>query len=226
VTTLNIPLEKIRAVIFDMDGLLLDTERIALSTFLAACRACEFEPDLEVYVKCIGTNRERTKEILIQGYGDVFPYDRVQAEWGRAYEKAISSQAVPRKAGARSLLELLKRKRFRIGLATSTQSATAISKLEKTGLFAYFDVLIGGDRVKQGKPHPETYLAVARRLAVAPEACLALEDSDNGVLSATRAGMAVIQIPDLRAPSQSIVELGHPILASLDDVEALFKLRK
>jgi HAD superfamily hydrolase (TIGR01509 family) len=220
---MELSLNSIDGVIFDMDGLLLDTERIAMSSFVATCREFDFEPDLDIYVRCIGTNSTKVKEILTQGYGRDFPYEEIRKKWSQRYEQTILEHPVPRKPGASALLAFLKQRRSSIGLATSTKHASAVKKLKQADLYPYFDVIVGGDQVEKSKPDPEVYQTVSRLLETAPARCLALEDSDNGVLSAHGAGMMVIQIPDLRAPSRKIRDLGHPVLASLDDVRVLFE---
>jgi beta-phosphoglucomutase-like phosphatase (HAD superfamily) len=107
----------------------------------------------------------------------------------------------------------------RTAIATSTAHQTARDKLERAGLISYFELIVGGDQVAKGKPDPETYLKAAELLDVRPHQCLALEDSDNGVLAAHGAGMNVIQIPDLKEPSVEIKSLGHTVLSSFEEVE-------
>jgi len=91
-------------------------------------------------------------------------------------------------------------------------------RLKHAGLLEYFDLIIGGDQVEKGKPHPDIYLLVTENLLVNPQRCLALEDSENGVKSAVSTQMSVIQIPDMMQPSEELKQLGHTILASLEDV--------
>ena len=223
---MQLSLNKIDGVIFDMDGLLLDTERIALSSFVATCREFDFEPDVDIYVRCIGTNSAQTKEILTQGYGRDFPYEAIREKWSQRYEETITEHPVPEKPGASALLDFFRRAGLSIGLATSTTYASAVKKLTQSGLYPYFDIIVGGDQVRTGKPDPEPYLMVSRLLNIPPARCLALEDSDNGVLSAHGAGMRVIQIPDLKPPSRVVRDLGHPILSSLEEVQCFLGKEK
>ncbi len=210
---------KYQAAIFDMDGLLLDTERIALNTFIEACRACYFEPDIDVYMRCIGTIGEKTREILTAGYGRDFPYTAVEKIWSEKYERAITDNSIPLKLGVMDLLDYLKQSRVKMAVATSTEYERACKKLHGTGVGHYFKIIVGGDQVEKGKPDPEIYLKVAGLLNEEPTNCLVFEDSDNGVLSAHKAGMNVIQVPDLKEPSDAVINLGHPILPSLRDVK-------
>jgi HAD superfamily hydrolase (TIGR01509 family) len=210
-------------VIFDMDGLLLDSERLARDAFVAACTEHGWEVDLSVYHRCIGSTQEITREILCDHFGAQFPYETVDASWSRHYHARLAEAPVPVKPGARLLLELLDAADVPTALATSTRRETAESRLRDTGLLRYLPHQICGGETARGKPHPDPYLAAARVLGVAPEHCLALEDSANGVRSAHAAGCVVIQIPDLVSPDPALCELDHLILESLTDVVSLLE---
>jgi HAD superfamily hydrolase (TIGR01509 family) len=216
-------LRDIRAVIFDMDGLLLDSERVALSTFVDACRESGFEPDVEVYYRCIGGNDVRTRQILTEGYGRSFPFDAVDRRWHIAYEDLAANRPFPLKTGALELLRFLDTKHVRKAVVTSTRRESAIRKVSNARLLQFFEFVIGGDDIQRSKPDPEIYLTACRRLGEIPENCLALEDSDNGVLSASAAGLQVIQVPDMLEPSSEVKAIGHTILPSLLDVEKLLR---
>jgi HAD superfamily hydrolase (TIGR01509 family) len=212
------------AVIFDMDGLLLDSETIALATFIEACRELGFEPsDMGPYFRCIGTNWDTTREILIEGYGDDFPLDAISQIWGEKYHRETLTKPVTKKEGALKLLQYLEGEVVKKAIVTSTRKENALIKLTNAELLNFFTFVLGGDEITNGKPHPEMYLTAAEKLGAAPAACLAIEDSDNGVLAAFNAGMVVIQVPDLKQPSDEIRALGHIIAASLIDVEGMLR---
>jgi len=214
---------KIRAVVFDLDGLLLDTEKIALTTFIDSCREFGFNPDLQIYYKCVGRTFPVTKEILKTGYGKSFPLDAIINRWTRNYQEQTRLNPIPIKPGAMKLLQYLEIIGVKKVVVTSTAQQTALRWLKNTNILRFFDFVLGGDQVQNGKPHPEIYLTACRRLKVESANCLALEDSDNGVLSATNAGLVVIQIPDLIQPSTEVRALGHRIVKSLAEVEAILK---
>ena len=216
-------MNNIKAVIFDMDGLLLDTERVALSTFVAACRKHDFEPDVNIYYKCIGTNDVRTKEILLEGYGRDFPYEAINELWRDLYHIETWEKPISPKAGALNLLQHLEQRGMRRVVVTSSHHSSALKKLANCKMLHYFDFVLGGDQVKQGKPHPEMYLTACARLGEEPAQCLALEDSDNGVRSATSAGLVVIQVPDLLSHSPEVKAFGHRIVRSLTEVETMMR---
>ena len=213
----------IRAVIFDMDGLLLDSETVALSTFVKACHESDFDPDVEVYYRCIGGNEVRTKRILTEGYGPRFPFDKINRRWHALYEDLAATSAFPVKAGAVELLELLDARHIRKAVVTSTRRESATRKVANAGLLSHFEFILGGDDIQRSKPDPEIYVKACARLAEAPRDCLALEDSDNGVMSASSAGLRVIQVPDMLQPSPEVRALGHATLPSLLEVVELLR---
>ncbi len=209
------------AVIFDMDGLLLDTERIALSTFVEACNALQVGDQRAVFYRCIGTNSSRGREILREGLAGKTDHDAFATAWSDRYRHATTSQPIPLKGGASHLLARLSARQVPLAVATSTRSEEAREKLARVGIGHYFRAIVGGDQVARSKPHPDIYLHAATVLGVPPRGCLALEDSENGVRSAVAAGMTVIQIPDLVPPSDDLRRLGHHIVERLDLVDDL-----
>jgi HAD superfamily hydrolase (TIGR01509 family) len=216
-------LKAINAIVFDMDGLLLDTESIALSTFVASCREFNFEPDLRVYYQCIGTTFPRVKEILVNGYGKDFPIEAIAALWlKKAYGEMID-KPVPLKMGALNLLRYLEKDGVKKAVVTSTAQDTALKMLANAQILPFFDFVLCGDQITYGKPHPEIYLRACQQLNEQPRNCLAIEDSDNGVRSAVSAGLEVIQVPDLLEPSAEVKTFGHRIVKSLIEVEEIIR---
>lgn len=201
-----------------MDGLLLDSERLARDAFVLACADHGWQMDLDAYHRCIGSTPEGTEQILRAHYGPQFPYRDIDASWSRHYHARLVEAPVPVKAGATELLTFLADRGIPCALATSTRRTTAESKLSRSELLDYFQHTICGGETVRGKPYPEPYLAAASGLGFEPGRCLALEDSANGVRSAHAAGCYVIQIPDLVVPDADIVDLGHLILDSLTQV--------
>ena len=210
------------AVVFDMDGLLLDTERIAQATFIESCQDLAAPFSMEVYLRIIGGNAAHTREVFFAEYGAAFPYDQVRARWLEKYAAKALHQQVPLKEGAPELIAMLHRSGIPIAVATSTAYEHAVTKLRNAGLHHYFQFVVAGDQVTYSKPHPEIYTKAVTRLALDPARCLALEDSENGVRAAHAAGMFVIQVPDLVPPSEGLKALGHTIVDNLHLVHAYF----
>ncbi|MBL4906102.1 MAG: HAD family phosphatase, partial [Sneathiella sp.] len=168
------------AVIFDMDGLLLDTERVALQAFKETCVFLDITFDHSVYNRCIGCTMETTKTILEDNIPS-FPTKAFINYWNSLYHERAIENPVPVKSGVTEFLTWLERSNIPCAVATSTGLKNAKRKLTNANLIGHFSVLMTGDQVSRGKPHPEIYLTAAKKLGFSPQNCLALEDSDNGV---------------------------------------------
>jgi HAD superfamily hydrolase (TIGR01509 family) len=206
---------KFQAAIFDMDGLLLDTERVCMSIFKQACEAQNVAFLEDVYLSIIGRNSAGIEQVLRQGYGPELDYPALHDEWRNRYNAVVKHQAIPVKEGVVELLTWLKSNKVPTAVATSTQKDVAKIKLNLAGLDHFFDNLTTGCEVAHGKPHPEIYLLAAQRLNIDPKQCLAFEDSNNGVRSALAAEMITYQIPDLVEPCAEIIALSPRIRDSL-----------
>lgn len=211
------------AVVFDMDGLLLDSERLARECFIQACADVGWDADIPAYDRCVGSTSEATERILRDACGREFPYTEMSARWGERYDAHVNHHPVAVKPGARELLDRLERLDIPRALATSTRRSTAQRKLQLAGLADYFLHMVCGGETERGKPHPDPYLEATGRLLREPEQCWALEDSDNGVLAAHAAGLMVFQVPDLISPQAHVRALGHRVVDSLFDVLALLE---
>ena len=157
----------------------------------------------------------------MEGYGRDFPYEAINALWRDMYHAETWEKPILPKAGALDLLQCLEQRGVRKVVVTSSHYSSALKKLTNGQMLHYFDFVLGGDQVQHGKPHPEMYLTACAKLGEEPAQCLALEDSDNGVRSATSAGLMVIQVPDLLPPSPEVKAFGHRIVTSLAEVELM-----
>jgi HAD superfamily hydrolase (TIGR01509 family) len=211
----------IKAVIFDMDGLLLDSERIALSVFNQTCQHFSLPDQFDLFKQMIGTNQHLGRSILTQGLKGMVDPDAFIAHCDALYQHATLSAPIPLRPGALALVQLLRAKQIPSAVATSSTTAKAKQKLAAAGLIDYFATITGGDQVKRSKPAPDIFLLAAKSIEIEPQYCLALEDSDNGVRSAVAAGMRVIQVPDLVSPSVALLALGHEVHQSLSTVADL-----
>lgn len=209
-----------QAVIFDMDGTILDTESVFRTIVFEVCAELGFEMTDAVHMGMVGSSHETTNKLLVDTYGMAFPYTLFD-ERCRFIMGERSHGGVPVKRGAREFLTELHDRKIPMAIATSSRQPHAHKHLGAAGLLDLFDTVVTRDDVINPKPHPEPYLTAARRLGVDPLACLALEDSHTGVRAAHAAGMQTIMVPDLVHPSEEIRELGIAILESLDHVRLL-----
>jgi len=212
-------MRQFEAVIFDMDGLLLDTERIALATFLETCEQLGLDAQTDLFMRCVGTNEALADQILKEGLQGEIDHLHFRAAWDSNYISRTSNELIPLKDGAAELLNYIASLQIPAAIATSTRTTRAREKLQGVGILNQFQVVVGGDQVQNSKPQPDIYLKAAEILGRKPGACLALEDSENGVRAAVNAGMTVVQIPDLVQPSAGLRTLGHIVLRSLSDVQ-------
>lgn len=206
-----------QAVIFDMDGTLLDTESVFRTIVFEVCTELGFEMTDAVHMSMVGGSHEHTNRLLIESYGVSFPYTLFD-ERCRVIMRERSHSGVPVKPGALELVTELRERKIPTAVATSSRNPHAHHHLTAAGLFDMFDTVVTRDDVVNPKPHPEPYLTAARRLGVDPLACLALEDSHAGVRAAHAAGMQTVMVPDLVHPSEEIRALGIAVMESLDHV--------
>ena len=215
-----VPLRRPAAVIFDMDGLMLDTEPLAARAWGEAAATLDVEFDLSLAHAMIGRNFADCSAMVHARYAAPYPVDALLARWHAAYDVIVLREGLALKPGVRELLDWLEGRAIPRAVATSTRRDRACAKLGETGLLPRFQALVGGDEVASGKPAPDIYVEAARRLDESPARCVALEDSEPGVRSALAAGMMPIMVPDLIAPSAELVALDLLVLPTLHDVLA------
>jgi HAD superfamily hydrolase (TIGR01509 family) len=209
----------LHAVIFDMDGLLLDTERLYRSAIFAACAAQGHEMVDHLHRSLIGTPKDLGESKLMEHFGPSFDLERYHRACAEHFE-GLCGTAVPLRPGVKDLLDVLTDASVPMAVATSTSRPKAPNQLARAGILEWFDAIVTRTDVNFGKPHPETYLKAAELLEVDPSRCLALEDSYNGVRSAAAAGMATIMIPDLLPPTAEMGKLCVAVLSSLTELRA------
>ena len=206
-----------QAVIFDMDGTILDTESVFRTIVFEVCTDLGFEMTDAVHMSMVGGSHERTNQLLIEAYGVAFPYTLFD-ERCRVIMRERSHGGVPVKPGAREFIGELRERGIPTAVATSSRQPHAQHHLGAAGLLDLFETIVTRDDVINPKPHPEPYLTAARRLGVDPLACLALEDSHAGVRAAHAAGMQTVMVPDLVHPNDDIRALGIAVMESLNHV--------
>ena len=207
-----------KAVVFDMDGVLFDTERVGRQSWAAAAAKFGYSDMEEVYPLCIGRNETDTAGILRDRYGEAFPLEEFRRETAVIFWQYLEENGHPHKPGVREILTYLKEKGIPIAIASSTRQEVVERHLKRAGIFEEFDRIIGGDRIVHSKPEPDIYLLACRELGVTPEEAFAIEDSYNGIRSAYRAGMRPIMVPDLLPPTDEMRKLSEVILQDLCQV--------
>jgi HAD superfamily hydrolase (TIGR01509 family) len=213
---------EIRGVIFDMDGLLLDSERVALATVAEAAAELGLEWRYEVGLAMVGLNSKDGPAVIRRHLGDDYPTAALYDTFGRIYEAAILAGRIPVKGGAAELFDQLDRRALGRVVATSTRRSRAEPKLAAVGLLPRVHGMVCGDEVVRGKPAPDIYFAAAARLGLPIEHCLVLEDSNAGVRGALAAGARVVMVPDLLQPADDVRAAGVPVAASLHDLAGFF----
>lgn len=206
------------AVIFDMDGLLLDSERMFRIVWQLAATDLGVEMNDEVFLSLIGLNRRSAEERLRSVYGPSWDHEALYGRIEHHWQGIGGHDAIPLKTGVGELLDHLDASALPRAVATSTARKNAEHKLTKVGLLDRFHGLVGGDDVAAGKPAPDPYLKAAALLKVDPARCLALEDSPNGLRAARAAGMTVIMVPDLIAPTDALRDVAHHVMDDLHSV--------
>lgn len=190
-------------IVFDMDGVLIDSELIVKSCGQAAARKLGADLSDSLYHDLMGLPAKEVENGLQRAFGENFPMQSFRDELERLWYEHVEDRGMPLKPGVENLLESLVENNIPFAVATSTPSERAQFSLDTAGILHYFDHIVGGDQVSKGKPAPEIFLAAARLIKVRPESCIAIEDSAVGVRAASGSGMYTIMIPDLKAPDEA-----------------------
>lgn len=211
------------AVVFDMDGVIFDSERACLKVWKYLAGEKGLDNIDEVFRKCIGTTTVMTTQIIRDAYGDSFDVDAYMKESSKTFHSWYDGGKLPMLPGVRELLEFLKSTRVKIGLASSTREQSVRRELTEAGLIDYFDYITCGDMLKVSKPEPDIYLLACKNLQTAPEKSIAIEDSYNGIRSAYRAGMVPIMVPDMVQADEEMNKISHAVIKSLIEVKKYFE---
>lgn len=218
-------MQKFQAVIFDMDGVIFDSERLYIDLWKPIAKR-DHIPDIEgTILACTGTNRQETWRIFSEKYGETFPMEEYQKEISAGFQNIVDSGKMPVKPGVREILDFLKKKNIPTAIASSTKKDIVKKELSIAGFLDYFSEIIGGDMVKKSKPEPDIFLKAMEKLGKRPEECVIIEDSYNGIRAAQRSGGYTVMVPDLRQPDQEIRERTDEVFPSLAEVREWLKGR-
>ena len=207
-------------IIFDMDGVILDTERLYLECCIPAAEKLGLADIEKVACECIGRTDEETDRTMRAFYGADAPLDAFHEEVFRTFMERFEQFGVPVKEGVSELLDFLKQQGARIAIGSSTHSDIIEAELRDAGLFDYFDVIVGGEMAKASKPAPDVFLLAAEKLGADIRDCIIIEDSFNGVRAAHASGATVFMVPDLLQPTEEIRAMADRVFGTLEEVKA------
>lgn len=213
----------IEALIFDMDGLLFDSERVVQRSWNMTGEALGIGRVGEHIYNTLGMNAKSRTEYFYSVYGPDFPVEDFHAGTRVNFRKIADSEGVLLKPGVKELLEYGKAQGLKMAVATSSRREYSESLLKEGGIYEYFDGFVFGDMVKNAKPDPEIYLSACKSIGVKPENAMALEDSPNGIRSAYAAGLCPVMVPDLVKPDEEICALAYEIMDSLCEVKEMLR---
>ena len=212
-----------RAIIFDMDGLMIDTERLALKAWQLAGVDFGFPISEDIFITMVGRNRRDSDRILVEVFGSDFPVDAVRKRRRAYVDGWIDEGKLSIKSGLLELLDFLDKVSMPKAIATSTGYERAIYKLSLVNLLERFPIVVAGDQVEKGKPAPDIFLAASTQLGVLPKHCLVLEDSDAGIQAAYDAGMTPVMIPDMKPPSEESLAFAYKIFGGLGEFHSYLR---
>ncbi len=205
------------AVLFDMDGLLIDSETVAIDSLHVAAKALALDLPHAVGQRLIGLGRDGGRRVMVEAFGVQFPLDEFWMHWEQDYVARVA-EGVPAKNGASAALTALTAAGIQVAVATSTSTPHARHKLEKAGLLPFFQVVVGRDLVPHGKPAPDLYLEAAKRLGVNAAQCWAFEDSLPGLTAAVAAGTKAHWVPDIA------IIAGHDLPHGVEQIDSLHEI--
>ncbi len=209
----------IESVVFDMDGVIFDTERMCSDVWHQVGKEMGLADIGLAVTACVGLNSGDTGQFFLKLYGEEFPYEDFKERSSLLFRKIMEREGLPVKPGVFEILNFLQEHNYKIALATSTNKANVMKYLEEAGITHYFQAIVTGDMVTHGKPDPEIYLKACKELYSLPEVSLAVEDSPNGLKAAYHAGMKPVMVPDLIQPDEELKKLLFGKFDSLHEVK-------
>ncbi|MEG1942569.1 MAG: HAD family phosphatase [Angelakisella sp.] len=214
---------KIEAVVFDMDGLMLDSEKVYVATSQQAAADLGYTPSEELAIGVMGSTNEAWRAAVQGFYGEGFPLADFVVRCDVLMDRWYAQKGIPLKAGLIELLTYLNSEKIPCAVASSTATQKAMKMLRDGGVEKYFTGFVFGDTIERSKPAPDIFLAAAKLLGKEPSHCMGLEDSRNGLHAAKSAGMYTVMRPDLLVPDAELLALVDGCLPTLLDVIPLIK---
>lgn len=216
---------KPKAIIFDMDGVLLDTESLCFVCWERAGAEQGLDDIRAVYRQCLGTNVSDTMATLRRTYGADFDAEGFYARASELFHVVEAEQGIALMPHVRDCLDAVRGAGYRLAVASSTRTETVRRQLAAAGIIGYFETITCGDTVAHSKPAPDIYLKACASLGLSPADCVSVEDSPNGVRASHAAGIPCVMIPDQIQPTEEIRALATAVLGDLGELEEFLKIR-
>ena len=208
-----------KAVIFDMDGVIFDTERVYLEIWQSVFEKYGYKMTKELYITVMGTGRKNVIKTFLENFGDDLPIEKMYEEKDNQLFYIIENQGIPLKKGVKELFSMLKEKNYKIALATSAKRDRVEKQIKDKWLKESFDAIVCGDDVEKGKPSPDIFLKAAKKIDVEPENCFVVEDSPAGIKAAFSGGMKGIHVEDLKVADEDILKYCQKSFKDLQEVK-------
>ena len=208
-----------KAVIFDMDGVIFDTERVYLEIWQSVFEKYGYKMTKELYITVMGTGRKNVIKTFLENFGDDLPIEKMYEEKDNQLFYIIENQGIPLKKGVKELFSMLKEKNYKIALATSAKRDRVEKQIKDKWLKESFDAIVCGDDVEKGKPSPDIFLKAAKKIDVEPENCFVVEDSPAGIKAAFSGGMKGIHVEDLKAADEDILKYCEKNFKNLQEIK-------
>ena len=210
----------LKAFIFDVDGTLLDTERIYMQAWKDAAAELGYDMPMSLLRKTRAVNAKEAARTFEEEIGNGFSYEKTRPIRVRIAEEIIERESPILKPGVLELLAFLQKKGIRLAVASSTNTKTTKEHLAINGIADWFEVIVGGDMIEKGKPNPDIFLKAAELLGEDPEKCVVVEDSPAGIRAGAAAGMKTVLVPDQAEITREIIDLSNIVLKSLLEMPA------
>ena len=208
-----------KAVIFDMDGVIFDTEKVYLDIWIEVFEKYGYKMTKELYVNVMGTGRKNVIKTFLENFGDDLPIEKMYEEKDNQLFYIIENQGIPLKEGVKELFSMLKEKDYKIALATSAKKERVEKQIKDKWLKESFDAIVCGDDVEKGKPSPDIFLKAAKEIDVEPENCFVVEDSPAGIKAAFSGGMKGIHVEDLKVADEDILKYCEKNFKNLQEIK-------
>ena len=208
-----------KAVIFDMDGVIFDTERVYLEIWQSVFEKYGYKMTKELYITVMGTGRKNVIKTFLENFGDDLPIEKMYEEKDNQLFYIIENQEIPLKKGVKELFSMLKEKNYKIALATSAKRDRVEKQIKDKWLKESFDAIVCGDDVEKGKPSPDIFLKAAKEIDVEAKDCFVVEDSPAGIKAAFSGGMKGIHVEDLKVADEDILKYCQKSFKDLQEVK-------